>query len=223
MQNTLTPGLMVLHGNRLEDLRSLVVEWVKNHPLHPLENEIFLVQSNGIAQWLKLALAEPDAGGVAAAIQVELPARFLWENYRRVLGSHTIPERSPLDKEPLTWRLLRLLPSLLEDECFSPLCQFLADDHDLRKRHQLAERLADLFDQYQVYRADWLADWAEGRDQLCTRKGNVALEAEQRWQPALWRALLADVGQEALASSRAGVHPRFVEQIKRLDLSLIHI
>jgi exodeoxyribonuclease V gamma subunit len=33
----------------------------------------------------------------------------------------------------------------------------------LRKRFQLAERLADLFDQYQVYRADWLAAWAAGR------------------------------------------------------------
>lgn len=217
MQNDLTPGFMVLHGNRLEDLRSLVVDWMQANPLHPLENEVFLVQSNGIAQWLKLALAEPSAGGIAAAVQVELPARFLWENYRRVLGSHTIPERSPLDKEPLTWRLLRLLPSLLEDERFSPLRHFLADDADLRKRYQLAERLADLFDQYQVYRADWLADWAQDRDQLRTRKGECALEAEQRWQPALWRALLADVGHQEVASSRAGVHPRFVEALANAE------
>ena len=62
----------------------------------------------------------------------------------------------------LTWRLMRLLPALLADEAFAPLRRFLADDSDLRKRHQLAERLADLFDQYQVYRADWLADWAAG-------------------------------------------------------------
>jgi exodeoxyribonuclease V gamma subunit len=52
---------MLVHGNQPEMLRDLVVEWMKRYPLAPLENEIILVQSNGIAQWLKLALAA-DAG-----------------------------------------------------------------------------------------------------------------------------------------------------------------
>jgi len=169
-EQTLTPGMMVVHGNRLEELRELAVAWMQRHPLAPLENEVVLVQSNGIAQWLKLALAEQSGCGIAAAIQLELPARFLWQSYRAVLGSDEIPQQSPLDKAPLTWRLVRLLPALLQDQAFAPLRRFLADDADLRKRHQLAERLADLFDQYQVYRADWLADWAEGRDQLRTSR-----------------------------------------------------
>ncbi|WP_349618399.1 exodeoxyribonuclease V subunit gamma [Azotobacter salinestris] len=214
----LTAGLMVVHGNRLEELRELVVEWMRLHPLAPLENEVVLVQSNGIAQWLKLALAGQDSCGIAAAIQVELPARFLWQSYRTVLGNADIPRESPLDKAPLTWRLMRLLPALLEGEAFAPLRRFLADDADLRKRHQLAERLADLFDQYQVYRADWLADWAEGRDQLRTsRQGARSLDEAARWQPALWRALLEDVGRDAVAASRAGVHRRFVERLRGLD------
>lgn len=216
--NELTPGLMVVHGNRLEELRELAVQWMRRHPLAPLENEVVLVQSNGIAQWLKLALAAQDSCGIAAAIQVELPARFLWQNYRAVLGSESIPLESPLDKAPLTWRLMRLLPGLLDAEAFAPLRRFLDDDRDLRKRHQLAERLADLFDQYQVYRADWLADWAAGRDQLRTsRHGARPLDEAVRWQPALWRALLADVGGEQLGESRAGVHPRFVEQLRRAE------
>lgn len=211
---TLNPGFMVIHGNRLEDLRELAVQWMRQHPLDPLENEVVLVQSNGIAQWLKLALAANDSCGVAAAVQVELPARFLWQSYRGVLGSDSIPLQSPLDKQPLTWRLMRLLPGLLQDPLFAPLARFLAGDDDLRKRYQLAERLADLLDQYQVYRADWLADWAAGRDQLhCLRRGPQPLDAAQLWQPALWRALLEDVGREQLADSRAGVHPRFVQAL----------
>ncbi|MBV2131367.1 exodeoxyribonuclease V subunit gamma [Pseudomonas sp. MAP12] len=216
--NELTPGLMVVHGNRLEELRELAVAWMQRHPLAPLENEVVLVQSNGIAQWLKLALAAQDSCGIAAAIQVELPARFLWQTYRAVLGSDSIPLESPLDKAPLTWRLMRLLPGLLGGETFAPLRRFLADDNDLRKRHQLAERLADLFDQYQVYRADWLADWAAGLDQLRTsRNGAKPLDEAVRWQPALWRALLDDVGREQLGESRAGVHPRFVEHLRNVE------
>ncbi|MGQ7814456.1 exodeoxyribonuclease V subunit gamma [Metapseudomonas furukawaii] len=214
----LSPGLIVIHGNHLEELRALAVEWMRRHPLRPLENEVLLVQSNGIAQWLKLALAEREGCGIAAALDVDLPARFLWQAYRGVLGKDAIPQQSPLDKAPLTWRLMRLLPGLLADEAFAPLRRFLADDSDLRKRHQLAERLADLFDQYQVYRADWLADWAEGRDSLRTsRGGERALDEASRWQPALWRALLADVGEEHLAESRAGVHPRFVARMRELE------
>ncbi|MDF3932192.1 exodeoxyribonuclease V subunit gamma [Pseudomonas citronellolis] len=214
----LEPGLIIIHGNHLEELRSLSVQWMRRYPLRPLENEVLLVQSNGITQWLKLALAEHDGCGIAAALDVDLPARFLWQAYRTVLGKDAIPPQSLLDKAPLTWRLMRLLPGLLADDAFVPLRRFLSDDSDLRKRYQLAERLADLFDQYQVYRADWLADWAEGQDRLRTsRGGERLLDDTSRWQPALWRALLSDVGHEHLAESRAGVHPRFVARLRELE------
>lgn len=214
---SLAPGFMVLHGNRLESLRQLVVDWMREHPLAPLENEVVLVQSNGIAQWLEMALAaDPEDGGcgIAAALDVQLPAQFLWQLYRGVLGADSVPGSSPLDKQPLTWRLLRLLPALLEDPAFAPLQRFLADDDDCRKRYQLAERLADLFDQYQVYRADWLNDWAAGHDRVSlARSGARPLADHELWQPALWRAVLADVGSEHVGNSRAGVHPRALDSL----------
>ncbi|MDH2235552.1 exodeoxyribonuclease V subunit gamma [Pigmentiphaga sp. GD03639] len=220
----LAPGFMVVHGNRLEELRGLAVSWMKRYPLAPLENEIILVQSNGIAQWLKFALAaDPDEAGaqgcgIAAAVEVQLPARFLWQAYRAVLGKDLLPETSSLDRNGLTWRLLRLLPQVLGDEVFLPLRRFLADDDSMRKRHQLAERLADLFDQYQVYRADWLDDWEHGRDVLRTsRRGTVPLGAEDRWQAALWRAVLADVGDDGVIQSRARVHRRFLARLAEAD------
>ncbi|WP_252107200.1 MULTISPECIES: exodeoxyribonuclease V subunit gamma [unclassified Halomonas] len=226
----LTPGFMVVHANRLEDLRAVAIEWMRLHPLGPLENETILVQSNGIGQWLKLALAEdPENGGagIAAALDVTLPARFLWQAYRTVLShiSHdadAVPETSPFDKSRLVWRLLRLLPTLVADPTFEPLARFLALDRDQRKHYQLAERLADLFDQYQVYRADWLDAWAQGDDVLIGARGeHRALEEHQRWQPALWRRLREDVaatqGHSGLESSRASVHQRFLEATEHLE------
>ncbi|MDI5921341.1 exodeoxyribonuclease V subunit gamma [Halomonas sp. LR5S13] len=221
----LEPGFMVIHGNRLEALRGLAVEWMRRHPLGPLENETILVQSNGISQWLKLALAEDRANGgtgIAAALDVTLPARFLWQAYRAVLGEDAVPPVSPFDKPRLVWRLMRLLPALLDSPTFAPLARFLEDDDDLRKRHQLAERLADLLDQYQVYRADWLAAWAAGEDVILTARGEARpLAEEQGWQAELWRALRNDIlqaqGPEGLASSRAAVHERFLEACQALD------
>jgi len=205
---------MVVHGNQPEALRDLVLAWIGRHPLPPLEDEQVLVQSNGVAQWLKLAFARDvgDGGaGIAAGLQMSLPSRFMWTAYRAVLGADSVPAVSPFDRALLTWRLMRLLPGLLAEPEFEPLRRFLADDADLRKRHQLAERLADLFDQYQVYRADWLERWARGDDVLVTsRQGEQAVPPLSRWQPRLWRALVESVGPRAAGSSRAEVHRRFL-------------
>ncbi|KIF62950.1 exodeoxyribonuclease V subunit gamma [Pseudomonas fluorescens] len=221
---SLNAAFMVVQSNSLDELRSLVVSIMRRYPLAPLENEIALVQSNGIAQWLKLALAEDpeddDLGGcgIAAAIDVQLPGSFMWQLYRMVLGREEIPAKSLLDKAPLTWRLMRLLPQVIDRTHFEPLQRFLTHDSDLRKRYQLSERLADLFDQYQVYRADWLEDWAEGRHQLRNVRGEIKpLPPTSCWQAELWRALLDDVGEQGMAQSRAGVHQRFMERINTLD------
>lgn len=220
----LSPGLLVIHGNRQETLRALVTGLLRRQPLPPLADEVVLVQSNGIGHWLKLAIAElPDAAGggglgIAAGFDVMLPARFLWQAYRAVLGEAAVATESVLDKQPLHWRLHRLLPALARQPAFAVPAAFLADDPDGRKRHQLAAQLADLLDQYQVYRADWLAAWAAGRDEWCDARGQWRpLPSAQAWQPALWRAVLADVGEAGLRDSRAGIHPRFMAAMDRLD------
>ncbi len=209
MPSPITPGLLILHGNQLEQLRAAVFGWLRANPLAPLEAETILVQSNGVAEWLKIALAEQL--DVCAATRVALPARFLWEAYRGMLGPGRVPRSSAFDKQPLTWRLMRLLPVLLADPVFAPLAHFLGDG-DPERRLQLAERLSDLFDQYQVYRADWLADWAMGHDQLRSAGGEVRpLAPDQRWQAQLWRAVIASLPQANGELGRATIHQHFVE------------
>jgi exodeoxyribonuclease V gamma subunit len=215
--SSFTSGLSILHSNHLESLRQVAVQWIRQYPLNPLENEIFIVQSNGMAQWLKLGLAADEGCGISAALDFQLPARFLWHAYRCVLGPDDIPEESPYDKQRLTWRLLRLMPSLPSDPCFAPLQRFLEDDGNFRKRYQLSCRLADLLDQYQVYRADWLTDWASGSDQLRDARGNLHPMPEgQAWQAELWRRIRDDISPETRNTTRAVVHRRFMEAAARL-------
>lgn len=212
MSSTITPGLLILHGNQLEQLRAAVFSWLRNNPLDPLETETFLVQSNGVAEWLKIALAEEMT--VCAATRVALPARFLWDSYRAMLGREQVPGLSAFDKSALTWRLMRLLPHLLSVAVFAPLRHFL-DDGDPERRLQLAERLADLFDQYQVYRTDWLADWADGRDQLRDASGATSpLPPDQLWQAHLWRAIIASVPQAQRSLGRVTIHDAFLAAIE---------
>lgn len=209
------PGLLVLHGNRLEWLADAVAQWLAAHPLPPLEPEIMLVPSNGMAEWLKMNLAQ--RWGVCAASQVELPARFIWRLYRQVLGAHTVPFESALDKAPLTWRLMQGLATWAQEDAFVPLRAYLGQGEQAAiRRWQLAQTLADLFDQYQMYRADWLDDWAAKRDVLQKPQGgNTPLPADQAWQAALWRKVLATVTDEAdQRGLRPEVHRRAITALR---------
>lgn len=227
----LQAGLILVHGNQAESLRDLLVQWMQHHPLEPLENEVILVQSNGMAQWLKLALAgdvESEGGyggglGIATALEFSLPSSFIWRIYRTVLKDTLVPEVSPFDKPRLIWRLMRRLPELIKRENFAPLERFLSDDGNQRKLYQLAQKLADLFDQYQVYRSDWLRNWAEGRNELITAQGNIVpIPDEQLWQAELWQDLLLDVGggnkKGDVNSSRASIHEEFKAHARKLPL-----
>jgi exodeoxyribonuclease V gamma subunit len=216
---------MVLHSNQLEGLRELAVQFIRNHPLPVLAPEVLLVQSNGMKHWLELALAKDL--GICAATQVELPSAKLWQIYRAVLGPDSVPAHMPLDKSPLVWRIMRLLPVLLAKPSFAPLKNYLgqaeADASPMNRRaYQLAAQLADVLDGYQNYRADWLEDWAQARDQLRTQTGMASpLPATQSWQPELWRDLLADLAADAEVkaelqhsySSRAKVHEAFMAKM----------
>lgn len=226
------PGFVVVHGNRLEDLRDVVVELLRGSPQPPLVPELFLVQSNGMKHWLEQSIAADDALGICAATRVELPAAFLWQAYRAVLGADAVPARLPLDEDALTWRLLRLLPRLAaQDPTFAPLRGYLeadagvdasghaadgaAPERRVLRALQLAQQVADVFDGYQQYRADWLADWECGRDRL-QRPGRApaAVPSPQAWQPRLWRALLEDLGGRGAGASRAAVHRDFEARMR---------
>ena len=202
------PGLIALHGNQTEALADTVLAWLAAHPLQALEPEIVLVQSNGMAEWFKMRMAERQ--GICAAAQVELPARFVWRSYRQILGQAEVPRESPLDKTPMIWRLMRLLPLCLTEPAFAPIANFLRPGEPQRLL-QLAERLADLFDQYQIYRADWLAAWEQGEDVLRTPgRPDVAVPEGQLWQPQLWRRVLAELNEQERAATRPALLARIL-------------
>ena len=212
MSPDITPGFLVLHSHRTERLAQTVAAWLAQHPLPPLQNEVVLVQSNGMAEWMKMTLAQQ--AGVCMATQVELPSRFLWRTYRQVLGAAQVPRTSPLDKLPMTWRLMRVLPTLLQADAFAPLQRYVADA-DPQRLLQLCAQLADLFDQYQNHRPDWLTDWGQGLDVLCDAKAaGQALPAEQMWQPQLWRAVLGELTAHERQAIRPHVHQKALDALR---------
>ncbi|MEE4383159.1 MAG: exodeoxyribonuclease V subunit gamma, partial [Pseudomonadales bacterium] len=196
--------MLHLHqSNRLERLADALVDrFDVPTGRHPLELEQVVVQSPGMATWLRHRWAERT--GVAAAVAFPLPAVLLWRVIRALVPE--VPERSPYEKQAMAWRLLPLLgPELLAEPAFAPVARYLDDDGTGLKRWQLAQRVADLFDQYLVYRPDWMARWRADPEGAA-----AALGEAQGWQPRLWARLVAACDG---APDRAGLQDRALARL----------
>ncbi|WP_136680917.1 exodeoxyribonuclease V subunit gamma [Neptunomonas sp. XY-337] len=200
--------LRIYYANSLETLRDVLVEMVHREPLSdPFASEQILVQSPGMAQWLKLELAERM--GIAANIEFPLPASFLWQVFVDVLDE--VPERSVYNKAAMTWVLMRQLPELLEKAHFAVLRCYCSEDSDPLRLYQLCACIADLFDQYLVYRPDWIAAWEAGEN-------SPAANTEHAWQPILWRRIVADVTERGLPHwHRANMYETFFQALTKAD------
>jgi exodeoxyribonuclease V gamma subunit len=202
--------LRVYHSNSLDTLRDLLVEMIARDPISdPFCAEKILVQSPGMAQWLKLEIAQRLK--IAANIDFPLPASFLWRTFANLLVD--VPERSAYSKESMTWVLMRVLPNKLASAQFATLNHYLTQDQQPFKLYQLCEKIADLFDQYLVYRPDWIANWESDDDSPVDDT-----QSEQLWQPILWREIVADTKSRELPHwHRANMFGSFIDAINEAD------
>ncbi|MEO1088443.1 MAG: exodeoxyribonuclease V subunit gamma, partial [Acidobacteriota bacterium] len=166
-------GFSVLAGNRLDRLVDHLAETMRAHPLPPLEQEIVVVQSQGMGRWLTLELARRR--GIAASLTTPFPRPFI----RYLLAQRRPASRRPLSeglgaadeslfsRDFLLWRLVEILGAgqAVQRKLAAPRA-YLADDADQRKLYQLTSRLAALYDEYQLYRGDTLREWEHGGSEL---------------------------------------------------------
>lgn len=147
-------------------------------PASPFQPDIFIVQSHGMGRWVSLRLAEQL--GICANTQFVLPATFVWDLLREHFGE--LPKRSPFSSDVLAFRIMAWLNRPENLERAPRLAGYLMSGGELR-RFQLAARIADMFDQYLVYREDWIAAWERG--------DTLGLDGDEDWQALLWRDLAA--------------------------------
>lgn len=185
--------LKIYHSNRLESLVNCLADNLRLFPASPFEPDIILVQSNGMKRWVSMALAQRLT--IATNLQFPYPATFIWKMYQAVIPQ--LPDVSGFTKETLVWRILACFDTLGDESVFAPLHSYL-EGADPFQRYQLACRVADLFDQYLVYRPDWISQWEQGQ--------------KENWQAALWWCLTSPH-----ALHRARVQQTFSQKLKNLN------
>lgn len=203
--------LHLVQSNKMEVLEAQLIAIIKQRAKSNegmsgiLVPNTILVQSPGMAQWLKIRLAE--SLGIAANFEFPLPSSYIWSFYSKYFSD--LPKVSAYSKANMAWKLLSILPDFTTRPEFSEINAYLTTDTGLRS-YQLCQKIADVFDQYQMYRPEWILSWEQGQDAL----NNVSVETHP-WQPVLWRALVEKT--KALQESkyhRANLHQQLLVHLE---------
>lgn len=188
--------LTLISSNDLTELTSIFADQAIKTGSDPFVPATILVQSYGTGQWLKLQVAKQL--GIAANLECLLPAHFIWKLYQNLLE---LPDLLPLQDDLLTFRLMARLQETNEPALKHYLSQ--PGDPDLRY-YQLAKQLSQVFEQYLMYRPDWILNWQKGEDPV---ENNP-----QSWQARLWQSLIKQEPELARVH-RAALHQRLMTRL----------
>ena len=183
--------LHVLHSNAQEALVAHFLETLTEGVRNPLHTEKVLVQVPGFARWLKMRMA--DHFGIATQVDFMPIASFIWQTYRHILPD--LPAESVYDRSQLRWRILPLLLKTDLPKAFATVSQYIAADP--LRADAMAQRLAGLYEQYLLYRPDWIISWEQGE--------------VDHWQAQLWRMLVVDQKQP----HRVHLHQQTLEALQQ--------
>ena len=183
-------GLLVLRASRLETLAGhLHVLLAMTRPEGLLAAQTVIAAHPGMRPWILDQLAlHAGPGGVVANVDVVLASAWLDALAQARLGQRAVALPG-YRRGPLTWTLHELLApkaagavgvrdarvaayldaaldatDAAADAATDAVTTMHAEGERARRRHQLAEHLAGLFQQYLVYRPDWLRAWQRGDD-----------------------------------------------------------
>lgn len=187
-------------ANKMEHLLQLYLKIQHINPLPIFEKEAIVVQNAGMQHWLSMQLAQSRK--ISFNFGYALPAQFLWKLARTVAGEENVPDETLFSREVLSWRILALLMSemVVDDADFGQVTQFWRGENSPKiqqqRCYQLACQLADLYEQYLIYRPTWIASWNQG-DLTCSKtefNDGIASHVEplMLWQAKLWRMLTAE-------------------------------
>lgn len=166
-------GNLQVHISNKLDILAEKLAWILSRPLHDtLSPETIIVQSRGMQQWISLKLT--DYHGICANINFPFPNAFL-EEMADLMGV-TDPNMDAFAPEVMAFRIMTILSDRKISRGNEPIDHYIRDDVKGLKRYQLSAKIADVFDQYMVFRPEMIFAWQKGR--------------AHHWQARLWRKLV---------------------------------
>ena len=181
-------------SNSLLQLADQLISNLKKPMPSVFHPHYIITQTQGMNNWLKIRIA--DRSGIAANVRFLKPNDIIREVYFLLGGVH----QQVLSADSLQWFLF----ALLDDEVFKGRYPQIASYYsaDDMKRIALAGKLADLFDQYQIYRPEMIKEWNAEENR----------RVENNWQKFLW--IEAKVRMESQIPDKTRISQFIVDRLQ---------
>lgn len=167
------PGLNLFTSNKLELLlEKLSSKSSIDHPVNPLTPEIIIVQSLGMARWLSIQMA--DKLGISANYSFPFPNKFIDDVFKIIIPEYSLSRYTDADTN--IWQILKIIKEMRPENEFGSVRMYLEDDKDGLKAYQLSSHLANLFDQYAIFRPEMIIEWEN--------------HPPDNWQAVIWCELV---------------------------------
>lgn len=177
---------MSLHlyaSNSLEGLSVQLNSRFAQKKISVFQPHYIVTQTEGMNHWLKLQLAHHNPQKIAANICFLKPNDIVQKAYRFLGGAYTFTYSA----DSLCWLLFKVLGEEDFHQKFPDVAAYFLEEKDAGgkkinvpdgvKQMVLARKLADLFDQYQIYRTELIEKWNDGHIQT--------LDITE-WQQYIW-------------------------------------
>ena len=168
-------------SNSLESLATDLSEILSRESRSVFDPYYIVTQTEGMNNWLKLRMAAHL--GIAANYRFLKPNELINQLYFLLNG----PSAELLSRENLGWLLFKLLGEKDFIKKFPEVAAYYqqgTSGKDLR-RMALAEKVADLFDQYQIYRPAMVEQW---------NRVSPSSVPPGEWQLSLWASARREAG-----------------------------
>jgi exodeoxyribonuclease V gamma subunit len=190
----------------LENLANKFSEQTRSHT-NVFGTNLVITQTEGMGSWLAIEVAKNN--GIFANHCFENPGAFI----NRIFKLADLRGDARYGKQNLRWMIFSLLGKDEFIQRFPLVSNYY--ENDKLKRFQLATEVADVFDQYMIYRPDYIEIWNEGESVTCDGDADSAFSKHEAWQSYLWRDL--KMTYPNLGLDRVDLKNRLLEKLKDKD------
>lgn len=189
------------------DIESLADHWISQSTYYKdvFKPHIILTQTQGMNNWLKLRRVHNT--GNSTNILFITPNDFLLKIYNVIHLNNSIK----ISNKHIDWLIYKILSTKDFQKKYPFIFNYYKnEDNSINelKQWSLAYSVADLLDQYQIYRQDILREWlVENDDEINNAFG---------WQQYIWKALHDILGDKLIDLSKMQVD--VIDLLNRADI-----
>ncbi len=159
-----------------KDLNSLVKKLAEKTNRGNFNHNHIIVQTKGLRKWVNIKLAEENK--ISILNKFYTPNSLMEEFFD--LAGLSLSDKYKVRN--LVWTIFEKIEQIDEPS----IKNYISESEE--KRFAISFVLADLFDQYQIYRREMIQKWNSGE--------SVYEDSTEKWQKDLWWLIKNDIGQE---------------------------